>query len=861
MAGNLKGKRPASSSQASSKKRKLNDGKQKSVRHPSTRIKGKDKEKEPKRERLADSGKIPIPNIQEDDVELSDQDLEFFEEFGGSAVGFLNKLDRNGIMRSKKETLRLHELTKPERKHEVHDDLPSLNSDDESWDSELPEDMSELPEDMSELPEDMSELSGDEGTDGRQDDAFSQPSDDSNEEMPYETVPRKQRVETDKPTEVERLPIKLANGKFLKTGTKTVTSKTVVVQEESSEDESEEEEEPQRVEDVATGARFGRPAVVYVLQTKSRKRRIEMAKDQIAGICQEIMADTENSLGLLRRLHTFASHTVTTPANPEPVPNDPIVRKLAVLSQLAIFKDIIPGYRIRALTDIEKAEKVSQMVARTRDWEQGLVVVYQAYLRLLEKEMKVRSELTDVALHCMCILLSEVTHFNFRVNLMTAVVSHLSKKSWDKSSELCSKTLIGVFRADLTGEASLEIVRLVNRMVKERHFKVHPNVLSCLLHLRLRTELGVRASSSHADKPEGRQQRLPRHMKPKKAEPVHLSKKAKKAYKEQKEINKELQEAGAEVDKEERKTIQTETLKLLFALYFRILKNPTPSPLLPAALSGISRFAHLVNIDFFKDLMAVLKDLIVMEEEYAIEHAADLESTPMSAHAFQQVVVRQLMCIVTAFELLSGQGNPILTESSNFLLRATFLPTGDALNIDLSAFITQLYSMLLSLTFSSEIDAEAHAHAPSASRSGPTGPSATLSSSSSSSPSPSTSVIDMLFRALNLIFSPRSSGTSAPPWRSAAFGKRLLTASLHWPPRAALRALDFVGGLVAKDSKLEAMLATEDRVFNGVYRADVDDPQLSNPFGTSFFELHVLHTQHWDARVRAEAGKLLNFKA
>jgi nucleolar complex protein 3 len=87
-------------------------------------------------------------------------------------------------------------------------------------------------------------------------------------------------------------------------------------------------------------------------------------------------------------LHTFALHTVTTPANPEPVPNDPIIRKLAVLSQLAIFKDIIPGYRIRALTETEKAEKVSQMVARTRDWEQGLVIVYQAYLRLLEKEMK-----------------------------------------------------------------------------------------------------------------------------------------------------------------------------------------------------------------------------------------------------------------------------------------------------------------------------------------------------------------------------------------------------------------------------------------------------------------------------------------
>lgn len=109
-----------------------------------------------------------------------------------------------------------------------------------------------------------------------------------------------------------------------------------------------------------------------------------------------------------------------------------------------------------------------------------------------------------------------------------------------------------MFRADLTGETSLEIVRLINRMIKERHFKVHPNVLVCLLQLRLRTELGVRASSTHADKPEGNKGKKP---KGKKLEPVHLSKKAKKALKEQKEIDNELREAGAEVDKEERKAV------------------------------------------------------------------------------------------------------------------------------------------------------------------------------------------------------------------------------------------------------------------------------------------------------------------
>lgn len=79
---------------------------------------------------------------------------------------------------------------------------------------------------------------------------------------------------------------------------------------------------------------------------------------------------------------------VSSPTHPDPVPNDPLIRKLAMLSQLAVFVDIVPGYRIRSLTDKEKTENVSQQVAKTRDWEQGLVGVYQSYLRVLEAESK-----------------------------------------------------------------------------------------------------------------------------------------------------------------------------------------------------------------------------------------------------------------------------------------------------------------------------------------------------------------------------------------------------------------------------------------------------------------------------------------
>lgn len=116
-----------------------------------------------------------------------------------------------------------------------------------------------------------------------------------------------------------------------------------------------------------------------------------------------------------------------------------------------------------------------------------------------------------------------------------------------------------MFRADATGEPSLEIVRLLNRMIKERKYHVHPEVLTCLFHLRLKSELGVRASETKIDKDAdnggktfSKGRAAARRAKGKVVDQPHLSKKAKKALKERKEIAKEMHEAAAEVDKEER---------------------------------------------------------------------------------------------------------------------------------------------------------------------------------------------------------------------------------------------------------------------------------------------------------------------
>ena len=49
-----------------------------------------------------------------------------------------------------------------------------------------------------------------------------------------------------------------------------------------------------------------------------------------------------------------------------------------MVSQAAVFRDIVPGYRVRLPTDKELAMPVSKDVRRVRDTEAALLRAYQA---------------------------------------------------------------------------------------------------------------------------------------------------------------------------------------------------------------------------------------------------------------------------------------------------------------------------------------------------------------------------------------------------------------------------------------------------------------------------------------------------
>lgn len=123
--------------------------------------------------------------------------------------------------------------------------------------------------------------------------------------------------------------------------------------------------------------------------------------------------------------------------------------------------------------------------------------------------------------------------------------------------------------------------------------------------------------------------------------------------KAEEKLQKELLETEASESKEKKIKLHTETLNIIFLVYFRILKKAQKSVLLPAVLEGLANFAHLINLEFFDDLLNVLQNLI---------QSGDLTNQ------------ESLHCIQTVFTILSGQG--------------------DVLNIDPLNFYSQLYQML-----------------------------------------------------------------------------------------------------------------------------------------------------------------------
>jgi nucleolar complex protein 3 len=183
-----------------------------------------------------------------------------------------------------------------------------------------------------------------------------------------------------------------------------------------------------------------------------------------------------------------------------------------------------------------------------------------------------------VAVTCLCELLTCAPHFNFRSELLKMAVQVLSVKEVDAKFVKCRTALEELFKNDEDGKASLDAVQHLTKMFKAKSYNIDESVLNTFLCLRLLSELDVKASREAVDNPRKR-----------KKDREFRTKKARKLEKGKREIEKELKEADATVSYEEREMMQSETLKLVFVTYFKVLKERPPA-LMAATLEGLAKY-------------------------------------------------------------------------------------------------------------------------------------------------------------------------------------------------------------------------------------------------------------------------------
>ncbi|XP_073934839.1 nucleolar complex protein 3 homolog [Castor canadensis] len=458
----------------------------------------------------------------------------------------------------------------------------------------------------------------------------------------YEKIPRTLQTAPEKEL-IHLLPIKDKSGIIPQTREKPVVD--------ISKDEEDQEEEMELEEELIEEPIRELTMEEHLIE---RKKKLLEKKMHIATLASAILSDPESNIKKLKELRSMLM---------EQDPDVAVtVRKLVIVSLMELFKDITPSYKIRPLTEAEKSTKLRKETQKLREFEEGLVSQYKFYLENLEQmvkdwkqrklkksnvvSLKAYKGLAEVAVKSLCELLVALPHFNFHNNIIVLIVPLMNDMS-KSISEMCCEAVKKLFKQDKLGQASLGVIKVISGFVKGRNYEVRPEMLKTFLCLRIK-EVEVKKDTEDINKP--------KKFMTFKEKRKTLSRMQRKWKKAEEKLERELREAEASESTEKKLKLHTETLNIVFVTYFRILKKAQRSPLLPAVLEGLAKFAHLINVEFFDDLLVVLHTLI--------------ESGDLSYE-------ESLHCVQTAFHILSGQG--------------------DVLNIDPMKFYTHLYKTLFKL--------------------------------------------------------------------------------------------------------------------------------------------------------------------
>jgi nucleolar complex protein 3 len=567
----------------------------------------------------------------------------------------------------------------------------------------------------------------------------------------------------------------------------------------------------------------------------SAEARLVSIRARIGAACQGVLEDPEGRWTELEEVMKLAED------------RDPEVARLGALSAVLVFKDICPGYRIRALTEKELLMKVTKETQKLRDFEAGLLKMYKGFVRLITRrgggEKKSRAQRgggfglnPGVALTCLCQLLAALPHFNFRTDVLSALVPHMARVD-AAAADVVADAVAGAIKADLAGDLTLEALQMTAQLVKQTKCGAHPRALSPFLEIRF--DEGALALEARK-KPEVLSRK---QTKKKRAEEREMIRKgrAEKARKqadkerlkrfghvdddddasedeanEETQLDRDMEEGAGRLDNAKKRKLQSKMLEATFEMYFRVLKNaagPEPArgiPLMTPALVGLGKFTHLISVTFMADLMEVFRRL--------------LKGDSLSAD-------QKARCLLTACEITSGHG--------------------EALQVDAGEFHRQLYAMLGEASVGTSGWGSSLDGTQSSSKTDDDDQHSMLSHPVHAASDDALDRGTLRVRALQKFLAAQK---QVDQNRVAAFAKRLASAALAAEAGEAVGVLGVARQLLAAYPRARCLLENE-RVGTGVFDLKSDDPETAGGLAAVLWEVQII-ANHYHPAVRAAAREV-----
>lgn len=655
-----------------------------------------------------------------------------------------------------------------------------------------------------------------------------------NEEQDYELVPRTISNTEDS---IEQLPIKTSDGKLKRVVIKHINNGDKDLYEQDTEEYEKADSPHEDEENVEADSDESSDDRNLNLSPAEKLNKI---KEEIADLSTKLIEDPEENITCLTRLRKMSES------------KNFVTSLLAMMALIPILKSIAPSYKIRPLSEIEKKQKVSKDVAKTRQYEQSLLYNYGLFIDHLSAMARIsvlnsqnnkkicmeqikKGQLAAKAACELC--LSSLRHFNYRSELISIVCRRLNKKpSNEEDLEIfmrCIRLLETLLQEDESrGDISFDIVKILTKSIREKNFRVDESVLNIFLSLSLLKDYDP------GDKEDGFKEKT------KKKDRIHLSKKQRKARKATKEIEEEMRKAELVITIEEREKYQAQVLKMILTLYIEILKASTQDDtsskvnatnLMAAVLEGLAKFGLMANLDLLGDFLEVLRELLSnMLRERSMDRSQG--NTSMGGVYDSSLVRIVLLCIATAFTLITS-----------------FSSVGKLpISIDLSNFVSSLYALLADISLDCDLEFS-HKTLRLADP--------LLMSLSAEKPSVNVSTkSELLLRCLDNIFF-RSKNFTVP--RATAFTKRLYICMLNTPEKTSLACLKFVSKLMNRcGESISGLWNTEDQIHGdgkyilGIERADREVELEACHSEDAFLWENALLEKHYSPHVRENARQL-----